>query len=260
VRHSWRAAYNYPDPVKLQGRYIMYFGPLFLISAFIYFKERALPKRSALYQGAIILLSCALVVFSYAVLFEQFIFLKAELGASVNSPYGSLMRTLKSVYVALTLAAAAVSILLVGRKRSLHIGIFSLLLIVFYLFGDVRIYQRILTSRQLLNSHIHNLLEVIEPYIPEAEERAAITLEIPSDSESRVIRSWQQSLNFAGYSENVLIPSGEVDADPNLVFRVEYAGHRFNLYQLTAGEYRQTEAYKFSHSGYYYAFEELPAE
>jgi hypothetical protein len=260
VRHSWRAAYNYPDPVKLQGRYIMYFGPLFLISAFIYLKEQALPKRSVLYQGAIILLSCAMVVFSYAVLFEQFIFLKAELGASVNSPYGSLMRTLKSGYVALTLAAAAASILLIGRKRSLQIGIFSVLLIAFYLFGDVRIYQRILTSRQLLNSHIHNLLEVIEPYIPEAEERAAISLEIPSDSESRVIRSWRQSLNFAGYSENVLIPNSEVDADPNLVFRAEYAGRWFNLYQLTAEEYQQTETYKFSHSGYYYAFKELPAE
>ncbi len=257
VRHSWRAAYNYPDPVKLQGRYIMYFGPLFLISAFIYFKAQALPKRTALFKGAIILLAGALVIFSYAVLFEQFIFLKAELGASVNSPYGSLMRTLKSGYVALTLAGAAVSTLLIGRKRSLQIGIFSFLLIAFYLFGDARIYQRILTSRQLLNSHIHNLLEVIEPYIPEAEDRAAITLEIPSASESRVIRAWQQSLNFAGYTGNALIPSSEVDADPDLVFQAEYAGRQFRLHQLTAEEYRQSDAYKFSHSGYYYAFEEI---
>jgi hypothetical protein len=127
----------------------------------------------------------------------------------------------------------------------------------FYLFGNVRVYDRILTSRQLLNSQIHNLLEVVQPYIPEAEDRASITLEIPTRSESRVIRSWSQALNFAGYTENQLNPSAEVDADPTLVFQADYAGHVIQLHQLTAEEYAQAGGFKFTQSGLYYEYEEI---
>ncbi len=260
VRHSWRAAYNFPDPVKLQGRYIMYFGPLFLITAFSFFKKPVAIKKPALFSLLLILLSGALVIFAYAVLFEGLIYLDGPLGASVNSPYGSLMRTLKVWYVIAALACAVASSLLIGKKRACQVAALALFLMGFYLYGNVRIYQRILTSRQLLNSNIHNLLAVIEPYIPDADDRSAIILEIPSASESRVIRSWHQALNFAGYTGNELIQSTEVDTDPTLVFQATYAGRVIQLRHLDADEYGRADGYKYSHSGYYYAFEEIPAK
>jgi len=260
VRHSWRADYNFPDPVKLQGRYIMYFGPLFLISAFSFFGKSFTPQKLGLSKAILIALSATLVIFSYAVLFEGFIWLDGALGASVNSPYGSLMRTMKIWYVALTLACAGLSVVLIGKKKSLQAAALALFLIAFYLYGNVRIYDRILTSRQLLNAHIHNLLQVIEPYIPEAEQRAAIRLEIPAGSETRVIRSWREALNFAGYTENELVESAELGADPQAVFQADYAGHVFSLRKLTAEEYAQAAGYTFTHSGYFYEFEELAAE
>jgi|GEM_PF-3321220 len=34
-RHSWRAAYNYPEPLRIMGRYAIYFGALYIVLALL---------------------------------------------------------------------------------------------------------------------------------------------------------------------------------------------------------------------------------
>jgi len=67
IRHSWSAAYNFPDPLKLQGRYLIIFSPLFLITALT-----VLSKYPNLYQGKkmnifilIISVSCLILSFKF---------------------------------------------------------------------------------------------------------------------------------------------------------------------------------------------------
>jgi hypothetical protein len=253
VRHSWRAAYNYPDPVKLQGRYIMYFGPLFLITAFSFFGKQLKVKNKVLFGLTLIFLTAALILFAYATLDGTFIYpMDQPLAASVNSPYGSLVLTMKVWYVILALAIMLASILLLGEKKAFQVGLLVLFLLSFNIYGSILIYQRQLTPRQLLNTQIHYLMENFNSCNVEDQRTAKVTLEIPADTTSRVIRSWHQALNFNGYTNNELIPSAEISADPRMLFRAAYGDCMIDIQHVDEGEYAAIDGIKFDLSGYYY--------
>jgi hypothetical protein len=253
VRHSWRAAYNYPDPVKIQGRYIMYFGPLFLITAFSFFGKKLEFKNKLATSLVLVILAAGMTLFAYAVLNEGFLYHLAQpLAPSVNSPYGSLVLTMKALYPALALAIMAASLLLLGRNKTLQAGLFALLVLAFNIYGSVLIHQRQLTPRQLLNTQIHNLMENFDSCTVEDPRMAKVTLEIPEDTTSRVIRSWHQALNFNGYTQNELIPSEEISADKHMLFRAYYGDCVIDILHVDEQEFDDVDGVKFSHSGYYY--------
>lgn len=253
VRHSWRAAYNYPDPVKIQGRYIMYFGPLFLITAFGVFGKK-LEYEKKLAAGLVMaILSAGMTLFAYAVLNEGFLYHLAQpLAPSVNSPYGSLVLTMKVLYPALALVIMAASLLLLGRKKALQAGLLAVFLLGFNIYGSVLIHQRQLTPRQLLNTQIHNLMETFDECGVENPAATKVTLEIPEDTTSRVIRSWHQALNFNGYTNNELIPSQEISEDEQMLFRTYYGDCVIDIRHVDEADYAAIAGIKFDLSGYYY--------
>ena len=252
VRHSWRAAYNYPDPGKIQGRYIMYFGPLFLITAFSFFGKKFKTRKSLLFNLLLTALSAALTIFAYAVLREGFIYLDYPLAPSVNSPYGSLVLSMKIGYPILALAIMVVSVLLLRKKKALQAGLFALFLLGFNIYGSLLVYQRQLTPRQLLNTQIYNLMETFDNCVVEDPGTAKVTLEIPADTTARIVRSWHQALNFNGYTNNELIPSEDILADENMLFRAHYGDCVMDVVHLDEKEFDALEGIKFSQSGYFY--------
>ena len=252
VRHSWRAAYNYPDPGKIQGRYIMYFGPLFLITAFSFFGKKFKTRKSLIFNLVLIVLSTGTTIFAYAVLREGFIYLDYPLAPSVNSPYGSLVLSMKIGYPILALAIMVVSVLMLEKKKELQIGLFALCLLGFNIYSSVLVHQRQLTPRQLLNTQIYNLMETFDNCTIEDPRTAKVTLEIPADTTSRVIRSWHQALNFNGYTNNELIPSEDISADENMLFRAHYGDCVMDVVHLDEKEFDALEGIKFSQSGYFY--------
>ena len=252
VRHSWRAAYNYPDPGKIQGRYIMYFGPLFLITAFSFFGKTFKTRKSLLFNLLITALSAALTIFAYAVLREGFIYLDYPLAPSVNSPYGSLVLSMKIGYPILALAIMIVSVLLLRKKKALQAGLFALFLLGFNIYGSLLVYQRQLTPRQLLNTQIYNLMETFDNCVVEDPGTAKVTLEIPVDTTARIVRSWHQALNFNGYTNNELIPSEDILADENMLLRAHYGDCVMDVVHLDEEEFDALEGIKFSQSGYFY--------
>ena len=252
VRHSWRAAYNYPDPVKIQGRYIMYFGPLFLITAFSFFGKQLKVKNNAIFSLALVVLSAIMIIFAYAFLYGGFIYLDQPLGISVNSPYGSLVLTMKDWYPILALAIMIASALLLGKKIPMQAGLFALFLLGFNIYGSVLIHQRQLTPRQLLNTQVHNLIETFDSCAVEETGMAKVTLEIPAETTARIIRSWHQALNFNGYTNNEIIPSEEISADEQMLFRAVYRDCVIDIRHVDEGDYAGLDGFKFDQSGFYY--------
>ena len=252
IRHSWRAAYNYPDPTKIQGRYIMYFGPLFLITAFSFLGKAYRSGKSILSSMVLIALSAAAAIFAYAVLREGFIYLDSPLAPSVNSPYGSLVLTMKSWYLILALAIMLASVLLLEKRKALQAGLLALFLLGFNIYGSVLIHQKQLTPRQLLNTQIHNLMAAFDSCGVEDPGTAKVTLEIPADTTSRIIRSWHQALNFNGYTNNELIPSEEISADERMLFRAAYGDCLIDIQHVDEADYAAIDGVKFDLSGYYY--------
>lgn len=67
VRHSWRASYNLDLPLRIMGRYVIYFVPLFLMSGFIGLCNFDRNKFRSFFHFLVCttLLQFALVTFSY---------------------------------------------------------------------------------------------------------------------------------------------------------------------------------------------------
>ena len=71
TRHAWQAAYNFPDPTKYVGRYIIYISALAWLTAFIMLREKIIINRRNLIISGLI---------STAIIFTTFgFFLNQEL-------------------------------------------------------------------------------------------------------------------------------------------------------------------------------------
>jgi hypothetical protein len=254
VRHSWRAAYNFPDPTKLQGRYILYFGPLFLITVFSFINKIGASNHRFWFRLGLATLSGVLILIAYAFLFEGFVYLDGPLAISVSSPDGSLIRVMGRLFVILTLANVFFSTFLLDKKKNIFLWVQVVFLVGFNIYGNISIYQRTLSPRQLLNAQMDHLIQQIETlsFSDQETSQPIITIKVPADTPSRVIRSWQQTLNFNGYTENEFVENLSIEADSAIVFQASYAGHEFVLRELEMPEIPQSEGLVFSQSGYTY--------
>jgi hypothetical protein len=162
ARHSWRAYYNAEVMSKIMGRYLLFFGPLFLLTAFINFSEinrgKNLPIKKIL--GSV-LVSFVLVVFSYLVFFKSVVF----------STDGSLLKALGSIdgyyikllgWVYLLIVGLIYLILAIAQiqnwRRTWLVG--TLLTAIFYMAG-LPIYLNELVSDQVFARGGQEIAEAI---------------------------------------------------------------------------------------------------
>ncbi len=265
IRHSWRAAYNFPDPVKLQGRYVMIFGPLFLISAFGALGELGKTRLRPWARAGLMLASATLIALAYAFLFEGLFLVEKTPGPSANSPFGSMMLVLKAAFVVISATGGAVCVLLIGRRRALLAGVLSLYLATFFLYGNMLILQRLLVPRQLLNTQAHETITWLHSTQAgqacglDGTRGEMIRFSLPEkNNQARYIRSWHQALVFKGYPQHGFTSDATLDDLPGLIFQAECGELRTQLFELEAGGYTVSIQPRFTLAGKYYEFRPAP--
>jgi len=150
VRHSWRADYNLDLPKRLMGRYVIYFVPLFLMSAFMAFKRFDKSRYSNLGTFFLLneLLPLALVLISYQLVIKgALIPVNAEFIHPLISIDGYYLELLgNGFFVLLAVLYTGTNLLLWYGRREL--AVFAAVgLAVFYLLGEPA-YQELMVSGQ----------------------------------------------------------------------------------------------------------------
>ena len=214
IRHSWRISYNYPFPQKLQGRYILYFGPLFLISSIIAISKtikKTYPIQTFLY-------SSFLIVISYSFIDIGLIYFERPMSIAMSSPDGEFMRLIGVGFVFYLLIKALLdSTLLRSGKRKQLIVLISFL-ICFYVYGNVKMVNNMSKAiNQIDNSQIYNLIFLNDDLSNEisGDEQTHLEIIYSDNISSNEVANWTNTLNFyriADFSIN------ELEKDSNVIY------------------------------------------
>ena len=163
VRHSWRADYNLELPKRLMGRYVIYFVPLFIASAFTAFKSfnkdnyRNIPDFILRNE----LLPLMLVILSYLLVIEGRFF-------PVNTAFIHPLISIDGYYIQLLGRYFFVLIILLytignvflwaGRKELM--GVVAIGLAVYYLLGEPAYLNLLKTEQtsQQIGKHVMDLM------------------------------------------------------------------------------------------------------
>jgi hypothetical protein len=151
VRHSWRAWYNAEMPVKLMGRYILYFAPVLMVIAFvIILRAREKEKPSWFHFWLFHLaLPASLVLLSYLLLIERSVI---PMGKGLIKAYGSIegyyIGTLGPIFLPLIFAIYAITGYLIRKGRAVSaIHVLAGCLAIYYLAGAPRYADELVRER-----------------------------------------------------------------------------------------------------------------
>ena len=254
IRHSWRQNYNYPIPLKLQGRYIFYFGPLFLITIFTSLNmPYKIRNRLKLF-----IFSSAMISISYAFLFLGMIYLDGPLAISPSSPDGYLIRFMGISFITLTLSNALISSMLINRRKIALFTCMVTFLVGFFTYGNVKILQNILiTPTQLLNSQIYHLVKEYNTFSFESNDKnqVPITIFVPTDIAPSQINHLKLTLIFNGYPDIELITSNISKDDPSIIMQAIGKNISLSLRELAERDFLISSNKKYSQYGKYFEFQ-----
>jgi hypothetical protein len=252
VRHSWRAHYNYPEPLRIMGRYGIYFAVLFVILAAVTFvrivssKERP-PKAFTL--GALAF-HVAAVVASYAYMLTHH--LGGSSGRMITDRgavdvYRLYLLGQPGLAVALLFALGTACVLLMRQPPRWAIPAFFAVLIAWSAWGLPAFHQRI-EDHQFYAYHARQMAEVVVERDTDAD-RVFVGEEVLEGTSLTVTRwgnGFRAGLNFWGVPrppfrtgpspdaeqsdrplETMVLRRSGVD-DPSLVFRIyEFRGEQY---------------------------------
>ncbi len=257
VRHSWRADYNAEFPAKIMGRYILYFGILFIISTFALIKnEESRKSRSFLQHFSLtVLIPAALAGLSYALLIGNLFHLHdgdmINILGSIDAAY---FRYLGIFYFIFLAALYLINFALTWKNKlpALKIITFCLLLL-FFLAGTPTYYQDLLSQQnyQYVGDHIvkmylsgdYSLGRSIGIYIPtdasEVERTVlAHTISFHNLEDVSIITIQNDAANIPNQDERIdqvfiiseLGPSDPIPPGDELV---EFRGFRYLVHSET---------------------------
>jgi len=195
VRHSWRANENYPEPSIIAGRYLLYFVPLLLATAFV--EDQRLRSRPLTWSRwlGVVLASGGAAAVAYAVLFKGFLFLEHPLHLSINSPEGYVVESLGGkVFVSVCLAIVAATAALMGRDRRAALAALALGLVVLYGMGDQAIYRTRLLPWQAANVHIKAVGDLLAARDEYGSRTAFVTARVPTGTTASKVREMSSAL------------------------------------------------------------------
>jgi len=257
IRHSWRINYNFPIPLKIQGRYLLYCGPLFLITIFSGINQKFKPIIGI----KLVVFSSLLILVSYAFLFEGFIFLDGPLQISRSSPDGDLIEAMGILFVMFSIANVFLSAAVTNISKQFLISSQIIFLIVFFTFGINRILFVVSNSGdQLENSQIYHLVQLNRKLSSDIDytNNFKMALTIPSSSKMRKMRLYNENLRFNGFTDVDMRLSNINEIDSSLVFQAKINNNLINLRNISKAEFNRSNKYKYTHSGKYFEFQLQP--
>lgn len=248
IRHSWRADYNFPVPLKLQGRYIFFLNHLFLITAAIsFFNNHVLVKRAK-----ILIHSALLVAVAYSIINIGFIFLNYALKASVSSPNARFMEALGPGFLTITILFILLFATLPFKSPISKTLLFIFLLGFFSagVFGVFRNEKK--EYSQLYNSQIYHLITDGFSQCDNFDVVGDIKISYDEQVEDWVLRYWRESLNFYGLHE-VELELNPIHFPVKYQFPTFYAEKgncRIRLRYLHDKDYQASHNPKFSYNAH----------
>lgn len=253
IRHSWRIPYNYPFPQKLQGRYILYFGPLFLITTFANIRKSFLKTKAV----QVFVYSSFLLLFSYSIINLGLIYVSEPLRVAVSSPDYIFMSLIGAAFILYPLANALLNSMLFKRDNSKLAAFLFLFLFGFAIFGNVKIHQHILNAKnQLDNSQIYHLLFSNELIYDEIlkDNQTKLEIEYPSDTTQTSLIYWENTLDFYQITNYIMTENEFLDEDPNLIYQAHFDDTIINLQLINEAEYIESKNVKYTHRENYFEF------
>jgi len=254
IRHSWRINYNYPIPIKIQGRYLLYFGPLFLITFFTLLQN----PFKYLNPLKLIIYSSLMILVSYATLFWGFFYLGKPLTISASSPDGELVSVMGNSYIIFILANVIFCSLMINRKRVALFAFMVTFLFGFFIYGNVKIYQKISNlNYQSINSQVFHLIQEYKSLAPVNNKTNQESLNIfyPENSEELKVNLWRLTLDFNGFTDVELIESNILENDSAIILQARDSNFSLTLRGLTEKEFLISNKKKYSQSGKFFEFQ-----
>lgn len=255
IRHSWRAGYNFPMIQKLQGRYILYFGPLFLITVFAAIKKTFMKVDST----RIFIFSSFLILMSYCLLYLGVGFLDKPIRISSDSPGHEIILLMGSAFVFYQIVnTKIISIILRRNKKNALFFTFISLFVAFYIYGNLLIINdKSKEGNQLANSQISHLLFSNNQlmHLISNDDLDELLIYYPKGTRDKTVFYWTNTLYFYRIEDFVLIEDNTLKKDTDLVFQASYNGEIINLRSIDEEEYDGSSNIKYSHGDNYYEFE-----
>lgn len=228
VEHSWSAWYNNPLPTKIQGRYIIYFAPLFFISAFI-----TLPnlKSKSLFGKKLYLVSIIIgiwVIFSYLVFFKGEIFLGKRISFSPSSPFGFLVSQLGLIFLASVVFMYFFLTYALIQKKLKITPYLSIFYIVLFIIGGLKVFQRRLVELQHYNYQAKNISEVFYKEIQ--ENQIAQPWVIDSVFNKHFDEKSKYYLNTLKFNGFFLGNTSFTPDDSDEILSIDFSGKKYYLF------------------------------
>ncbi len=139
VRHSWRAYYNLEMPLRIMGRYVIYFVPLFLLSGLLGLRNFDKTKYRSFFHfiASTTLLQLALVAFSYLLIISGKII---PIGDNFVEPLisidGFYIQQLGIFFFVFILILYIGGAYMLWNQKQRGIEFLACVLVVFYLFAE----------------------------------------------------------------------------------------------------------------------------
>lgn len=258
IRHSWRAAYNFPDPVKLQERYIFYFGPLFLITAVAVIKKIKLPNLHSSDSGYVLfcIVSIGLVILSHSIFYRGFLFLGVPLVVSPSSPDGYLIESLNDGFPIICIFSIMATAWFMGRnQRLLLISILSLISLLFIV-GNTKLHYENLLPRQYDNIQAFYLLKAsrLNNNGIDIPDSAQITIRVKPGNAGEYTR-WIDAFHVYGYDNIWIEEDLRLKSKTNYDIFVQANGYEYQINEVKKENYLSCTCMKYTFMGMYFTFQ-----
>lgn len=254
TRHSWRARYNYPEPETIQGRYIFYLAPLFLIALFAILKNVKLPRLSRSGYWLVVILLGELVILAYAIIFHGLVFLDRPMRMSLNSPDGYLFESLGLGYLAPVLVVLGISVRWMESRRQVLLAALSIVLAGIYLWGNWQVYQKILKPMQDPNYPAIQLIHLMDTrYGAQRNVRnQSVVLFVPYEINTKYCGIWRATFRFNGFQDvKCEFGHGEARTKPE-VFSARFGADELTVKLIQKNNFNPARSNQFTFNGKYY--------
>ncbi len=254
TRHSWRARYNFPEPDTIQGRYIFYLAPLFLITAIAALKMVKFERLSRSAYALLVVVAGEAAAGAYLIIFHGAVFLGRPVRMSLNSPDGYLFQSLGAGYVLTALLLLAFGAYLAPRRKRLIMLGLPLALAAIWLAGDLRLYQSILKPLQEPNYPVSRLIALMDATYGDSQQLRAepVHLLVPYRMNEEYCRIWLATFRFNGFRDVKCTRGKPEDSYDRQILFVRARGDEFSISMISRQEYIPRRSNQYTFNGKYY--------
>ncbi|MHC1784656.1 MAG: ArnT family glycosyltransferase [Anaerolineaceae bacterium] len=258
IRHSWSSGYNYPEPLKVQGRYVLYFGPLFLITAFILIQKiKSLGKIVKVKTVVIIhLISLGLIFVSYEILYEGLFFLGRPLQISISSPDAYFIESTNEIQLVFFAFFSIISFVFILNNSRKVTAIFFLVYLLVFFWGDFRMFFNKILPQQFYPVQAYHLTRAIENSNPMYSENIPISIGIePGNSDDSIEGRWLSTLYAYGYRNVTFIEDRRLSGEAQAYNFVKVGADEYRIDGMEKQDFIKCQCEKYELLGKYYTIQ-----